>query len=160
MADPINGGTTVTTDHSADLQKVPLYFRSGAIIPMQVADDITGFGTAESSGKLTVLVFPGTTPTSFPLHDTDDALTQIQTTTQNKVLSVMISRTLVDTLVRIRVEAKPTSVTVNGTIAMERADRAAFDAASSGYFHETATRSIWVKIAANTKESSVQIQLP
>jgi alpha-glucosidase (family GH31 glycosyl hydrolase) len=159
-ADPIDGGMTVMTDHSADLKRIPLYFRSGAIIPMHVTDDITGFGTAASAGKLTLIVFPATTATSFTLHDTDDAPTQIQASAQAKSGSVTISRTLVETLVRLRADAKPSSVMVNGAAAMEHADRAGFDASSFGYYHDVSMRSIWVKVAANAKESSVQIQLP
>jgi len=141
-ADPLDGGTTVKVDHSADLQKIPLYFRSGGIIPMYVTDEVTGFGTAASADKLTLLVFPGTPATSFVLHDSDDATTQIQASALANGSSVNISRTLVETLVRIRVEVKPTSVAVNGSMAVEHPDRLTFDMSSSGYYHDASTRSI------------------
>jgi len=161
-ADPLEGGTTVMADHSMDLQKIPLYFREGAIIPMNVSDDVTGFGTTASMGKLTVVVFPGTSPSSFTLHDvnTEEAPTQITTSAQAKSSSFTISRTRIETLVRIRVETIPTSVTVNGAAAMEYTSQMAFDASSSGYFYEIGTRSIWVKLPAVEKESSIQLQWP
>lgn len=156
--DPINGGTTVMTDHSGDLQRIPVYFRAGAILPLHVSDDVTGFGTAASKDKLTVVVFPGMNATTFALQDTDDTLTQIQTSAQGNGSSVKISRTLVETLVRIRAETKPASVSINGQAAAEKADRAAFDASSSGYYHEAATRSVWVKVGASPQETSIQLQ--
>ncbi len=156
--DALDGGTTVMTDHSADLQKVPLYFQAGAIIPMHVSDDVTGFGTAASKGKLTVVVFPSPTASSFILHDTDDSATNITTSASGNGSSVTISRTLVETLVRIRAEIKPTTVDVSGSPVMEHADRTAFDAGSSGYYHDAATKSIWVKLGASSQETTIQVQ--
>jgi alpha-glucosidase (family GH31 glycosyl hydrolase) len=156
--DALEGGTTVMTDHSTDLQKVPVYFQAGAIIPMHVSDDVTGFGTAASKGKLTVVVFPSTTTTSFTLHDTDDATTNITTSANGNGSSVTMSRALVETLVRIRVENKPGSVTVSGSAVMEHADRTAFDASSSGYFHDATTKSLWVKLGASAQETTIQLQ--
>lgn len=160
-SDALDGGTTTMTDHAMDLQKIPLYFRSGAIIPMHVADDVTGFGTTASAGKLTLLVFPGTSTSNFVLHDQNapqDAPTQISTSIQSTTTTLTISQTRLETLARIRSDAKPTSVTVNGTAAMELPDRLAFDKGSSGYFYETTTRSVWVKIGANAAESMIQIK--
>lgn len=157
-SDPIDGGTTVMTDHSMDLQKIPLYFRAGAIVPMHIADDVTGFGSAAFQNKLTVLVFPAVTASSFTLHDSDDATTQINAVADGNGSSVTISRTLVETLVRVRVEAKPTTVNVGSSLAMEHADRAAFDASSSGYFYDASTRSLWVKVASNTQKTTIQLQ--
>jgi alpha-glucosidase (family GH31 glycosyl hydrolase) len=158
--DPVDGGTTVTTDYAANLEKVPLYFRAGAIVPMHVSDGVTGFGNTASAGKLTVLVFPGTSETSFALDDEDETSTYIKTMAQANGSSVTISRTLVETLVRIRAEAKPTSVTVNGTAVTEHPDRSTFDASSSGYYHDALSRSVWVKLASNLNESSIQLQMP
>jgi alpha-D-xyloside xylohydrolase len=159
-ADPIEGGTTISVDHSTDLTKVPLYFRAGAILPMHVADDVTGFGTAASSGKLTVVVFPDTTPSSFSLHDTDEAITKIDASLPANRVAVTISRTLVETIVRIRAEQTPTGVLVNSGLIIEHPDRGAFDMASSGAFYDAATRSIWVKLPAQTTESAIELLLP
>lgn len=157
-SNPIDGGTTVSTDHSQDLRKIPAYFRSGAIIPMHVSDDVTGFGTAASKGKLTLLVFPGNAESKFILHETDDTTTEITAAETPNGSFTTISRTLVETLVRIRVEAKPATISVNDAVVTAHPDRAAFDSSSSGYYHDVATRSIWVKVAANTQPSSIKVQ--
>jgi len=159
-ADPIEGGTTVSVDFSNDLAKLPLYFRAGAIVPMHVSDDVTGFGDASSAGKLTIVVFPDTTPSSFTLHEDDDTTTSIQASSSASGASITLSRTLVDTLVRVRVEQKPTGVTVGGQSAMEQPDRATFDAASAGWLHDAATRTAWIKVPASATETLLAIETP
>jgi alpha-glucosidase (family GH31 glycosyl hydrolase) len=156
-ATPMDGGTTVQTDYAIDLQKIPVFFRAGAIVPMHVEDDVTGFGTAASKGKLTVVVYPSTTKTSFTLHDNDEATTEITTTANGNGSTTTISRTLAGTIFRIRAEAPPASVTVNGAMATKHADRAAFDASSSGYYHDLLARSVWVKLGSASEEASIQV---
>jgi len=157
-SNPIDGGMTVATDHSQDLQKIPVYFRSGAIIPMHVSDDVTGFGTAASKGKLTILVFPGSVESKFTLHEVDDTTTEITAGEAPNSLFTTISRTLVETIVRIRVEAKPATILVNEAVVVAHPDRAAFDTSSSGYYHDAATRSIWIKVAASAQATSIKVQ--
>ncbi|HVK65194.1 MAG TPA: TIM-barrel domain-containing protein [Polyangium sp.] len=159
-AAPIEGGTTVPVDFSTDLQKVPLYFRSGAIVPMHVADEVTGLGNAASAGKLTLLVFPDATSTGFSLHDTDDVVTTVKASATANAASVTISRTLVETLLRVRAEEEPGSVTVSGSAATKHATRAALDAAPSGFYYEAETRSAWVKVPANAGESAIELKKP
>lgn len=156
-SDPIKGETVVMTDHSMDLQKIPLYVLAGAIIPMHVADDVTGFGSAASKDKLTILAFPAAQQTTFTLHDTDDATTHIEIGASGNGSSVRLSRTLVETLVRVRAEAKPASVNVAGKPVMQHADRAAFEAGSSGYYHEASTRSVWIKVAPSAQETMIEL---
>jgi alpha-D-xyloside xylohydrolase len=156
-ADPIAGGTTVGADYSTDIAKIPLFFRAGAIVPMNVEDDATGLGTKASTGKLTVVVFPGTKASTFRLHDEDDAVTTIGAQASAGGATVTLSRALRETLLRVRAETKPAKVTVGGQDAPERADRAAFDAAATGFFYEAATRSAWVRVPAGAGERSVVI---
>jgi len=158
--DPIPGGTTAQVDFSADLRKVPLYFKAGAILPMHVADDVTGLGNAASAGKLTVLVYPDATPTSFALHDTDDAVTVVETNATADGSFVSISRTLVDTLFRVRRDGKPAGASVSGSAVTEHATRAAFDAANSGWYFEAETRSAWVKVPKAAGETTITLQAP
>lgn len=40
------------------LNRYPIYFRNGAIIPANVCNNITGHGDADSAGKTTLLIFP------------------------------------------------------------------------------------------------------
>jgi len=160
-ADPLMGGTTQSVDFSGDLQKIPLYFRSGAIVPMSVSDDVTGFGNAASAGKLTILVFPDVKPSSFSLHDEDDQTTTIQAQASAGGNKITLSRSLAATLLRVRVEKAPQSVLVAGKPAMVAADRAAFDSAMSGSsYYDAMTRSVWIKVGASPDETLIEVAVP
>ena len=156
---PVDGGTTVMADYAADLAKIPLFFREGAIVPMNVEDDVTGLGTKASAGKLTVVVFPGANASTFRLHDEDDAVTTIGASATANSAMVTLSRALRETLLRVRADAKPAFVMVDGQAAPALADRAAFDAAAAGFFYEAATRSAWVKVPAGAGERKVALGL-
>jgi alpha-glucosidase (family GH31 glycosyl hydrolase) len=45
-------------DYPASLDRIPLFLRAGAIIPMDVSKNWTGHGTEKSAGVLTVLAYP------------------------------------------------------------------------------------------------------
>jgi alpha-glucosidase (family GH31 glycosyl hydrolase) len=55
--DEYEGGTKITKEYSLD--RAPLFIRSGAIIPMEITNDITGIGDNSFTGKTTVLIYPG-----------------------------------------------------------------------------------------------------
>jgi len=154
-ADVIAGGQTITGYDATDLSRVPLFVRAGAIVPLEVGDDVTGLGTAASAGKLTVLVYPDPVMTSFRLHDVDDGVTTIDAGGAGGQLSVKLSRALRDTLLRVRADTPPSAVSVDGTAAPALADRAAFDAATTGWFVEAATRSVWVHVPAGAGAHTV-----
>jgi alpha-glucosidase (family GH31 glycosyl hydrolase) len=52
----IQGGTVLEQTYS--LMQAPIFVRAGAIIPMDVTNNITGFGTAANEGKNTILIYP------------------------------------------------------------------------------------------------------
>jgi alpha-glucosidase (family GH31 glycosyl hydrolase) len=146
-AAPLPGGQTLPAYDATDLSRLPLFVRAGAIVPMEVGDDVTGLGTTASAGKLTVLAYPDAAASTFTLHDEDDAVTTLGAhATGAAAFSVTLSRALRDTLVRVRAEAAPTKVLVDGAATTQLADRAAFDAAAQGWFYDAPTRSAWVHV--------------
>lgn len=60
-----DGGASVTYDVPID--RYPIFIKAGAIIPIRVKSELTGFGDATSDGKETILVFPSG-QTSFVYH--------------------------------------------------------------------------------------------
>ena len=52
-----NGGTEVTREYS--LKESPVFIRSGAIIPLEISNDVTGIGDGSMKGKTVFLIFPG-----------------------------------------------------------------------------------------------------
>lgn len=148
-ADPIAGGQTLVAYDSTELARIPLFVRSGAILPLAVDDDANGLGTKGSAGRLTVLVYPGSTSSSFRLHDEDDAVTTLGASAKGTGFSVTLSRALRDTLLRVRADTSPSKVLVDSQPSPQLVDRAAFDAAGAGWFYEASTRSVWVRVAAS-----------
>lgn len=63
----VDGGTTVTVD--APLERLPLFVRAGAIVPMRPeAPDYVGRSVADT---LQLSVYPGETPSRFTLYEDD-----------------------------------------------------------------------------------------
>ena len=155
----IEGGTTVTADVSA-LERIPLYVRDGAIIPLDVVDDANGIGTTASAGALTLLIWPASAESTFVLHELDDTTTELRAQQTATGASVTLARTLRTTLLRVRSDAAPAAVRDGATTLTLHTDRAAFDAAATGAFYETATASIWIKVAALATSRAITTTAP
>jgi alpha-glucosidase (family GH31 glycosyl hydrolase) len=140
-ADPIEGGQLLASYDASEPHRVPLFVKEGAIIPLTDASEVTELGTSASRGLSTVLVYPAAGPSTFHRHDEDGAITTISA----QGSAVTLSRVAETTYLRIRRESVPASVGALTAVA----DRAALDAAASGWFYEPATRSVWVKLAAS-----------
>lgn len=102
-------------------------------MPLEVGDDVTGLGDAASKGSLTVLVFPGP-PSTFKLHDDDDALTTITAHSVGTGAEITIYRALRPVILRVRADAAPASVTVDGAPAV--------------FVYDATTRNLTVKVTA------------
>ncbi len=50
------GGTKITKQY--EISQAPLFIRSGAIIPMEITNDITGIGNESCEGNITFLIYP------------------------------------------------------------------------------------------------------
>ncbi len=156
-ADAVAGGTTLTGYDATDRARVPLFVREGAIVPLAVEDDAVGLGTAASAGALTVLAWPGPAATSFTLHEADGSTTLLGARRSGGDAIVSIDRALATTLWRVRVDAKPTAATLDGQALVERATASAFDAATSGWRWDAATKSVWAKLAPGAQGGSVTL---
>ncbi|MDQ1257329.1 MAG: hypothetical protein QG656_1933, partial [Candidatus Hydrogenedentes bacterium] len=66
--DVIDGPKTFTRDYPMD--EFPAYVRDGAVIPLNVSRDYTGFGSRDSEGYVTWAIYPEG-KNSFTLHNTD-----------------------------------------------------------------------------------------
>lgn len=152
------GGTTVSRYDATDRKKLPLFIRGGALIPLEVGDDSTGFGSAASSGKLTLLAFPAATESRFALHEQDDSVTQIAAQKIGAATEISLSRAVRGVLLRVRTESAPTKVQSNGAPLTALPDRPGLDGATQGYFYESATKGLWVKLPASTAKVAVRIE--
>ena len=143
---PLPGGATFTVDVS-DPSRIPVFVREGAIIPMEVGDDFTGFGTAASLDHLTLLVYPSDAGSSFDVRANDDSVElSISATTTGAGASLMLGGHPRPLLLRVATLAPPAEVAHEGAPLVEHATREELDAAASGYFVDGGY--VWVKLAA------------
>lgn len=156
-SEPIAGGTTLSRVDMRDRTRIPLYVREGAIVPMNVENDVTGHGTRASKGRLTVAVYPGP-KSSFVVHDDDGTTTRLETeaTAQGSVTTV--SRSPAPLALRIRADVAPARVLEGTTPIVAAASRADFDAAESAWFYEAETRTVLVHLRAQPGARTVSTE--
>lgn len=140
--EPLDGGQTLAAYDATDPLHIPLFVQEGAIIPLTDAGAVTGLGTAASRGLATILIYPGVAETSFARHDEDGEMTLVSATQA----SIELSRVFETTYLRVRAEVAPSAVEAGAPLTAV-ADRSALDAPASGWFYESETRSLWVKLA-------------
>ena len=158
--------TVANVDFSSDQQKIPLYVRDGAIVPMHVRDDSTGLGTDANDGSLTVLVYASREQTGFVLHDDDDATTTFtaqladtdvgdDTITES---TVTVTRALKTTLLRVRVNSPPIGASVNGVDSTLYTDQDSFDRAADGAYLDIPNATVTVKLPATADPATIVVK--
>jgi hypothetical protein len=143
----------------APLGREPIFIRQGSILPMDVRNAATGHGTAQSSGALTVLVYPSGT-SSFRYRE--DALTPWITFTsalEDDRLTLTAGPGLPERPVLYRVgrwDSAPASVGIEGaTVTVNQGgdvprlptEAAVNGSRASAWFHDAAGRRLVIKVA-------------
>lgn len=117
------------------LDEFPVFIRKGAIIPMEVESDLTGFGTRYSAGFTTVLVYPEEGRRSFGLYEEDAEGTVLSYTKEGGRLTLSAGATDRSLLFRVWGEGEPVRVSGASGEALERAESAqALSRMDAGYF--------------------------
>ncbi len=124
-------GPLTLPDVSVPLDRVALYIRLGAIIPLEVVNSVTGFGSEASAGRLTLAIYPHQT-SRYDLRQEGGATIAITSAKQGAYdqgasIRVTTSAATLDYLLRIQANFAPASVTLNGTRLSECVDQAAID---------------------------------
>jgi len=153
----LEGGTTLVAYDATDRARLPLFVREGALVPMHVADDSTGLGDAASAGTLTLLAWPGSTPSTFVMHDEDGATTTLEASRDAAGSRLRMSRNVEPVLLRAHTEVEAPAATLNGVDLPFLATRAEL-AGRAGWFVDAATASVWVSVPASAMESVVVIE--
>ncbi|MEZ4339234.1 MAG: glycoside hydrolase family 31 protein [Sandaracinaceae bacterium] len=156
-AAPHDGGTTLTAYDVSDRRRIPVFVREGAIVPVDVESDVTGLGDDQSAGHLTVLAWPGDTESAFVLHEADDSTVTLRAQRLGDgTLRVGTSATSRPLLFRVRADAAPSAVTLDGTPLTMVADAAALGPASSGWFHDAASHWLWIEVEAAAADAVIE----
>lgn len=153
----VHDGPTTLTDYDGAMsrERIPVFAREGAIVPMEIDSDVTGIGNAASADSLTVLAWlPRTGEGRFVLHREDDTTSTFVATARG--LAIEDGREAV--LLRLRIapeETAATGVEVDGAALPALADRAALDAVSEGWTMDGDF--LWVKLAAADGDRTVAV---
>jgi alpha-D-xyloside xylohydrolase len=141
----LDGEQTLTAYAMPERERYPLFVREGAIIPVHAGSAVTGLGSPARADALTVLVWPGATTSTFSLIDDDEAPTEITAS----ATTIQLSRALATTYLRIRRDAAPSAVAIDGTaLGAAVASDTALEAAATGWRYDAANHWLWVKAAA------------
>lgn len=109
------GETTQTEGFANDLQKIPLYVREGAILPIDPIGDETGFANPLFEQSLVVLAWPSDDETTFALHPEGGDVIELAVQRDGEGARFSASSTATRSIVRLRHDGPVGSVTVNGT---------------------------------------------
>ncbi|WP_175414970.1 glycoside hydrolase family 31 protein [Nibricoccus aquaticus] len=142
--------------------KFPLYIKEGAIIPMEISNAESGFGSAESAGFVTLAMWPMVRGSSeFVLHDTEAPVRISAAWNASDELTVSWSATKRNHLLRMHLNTKkaPAGVTAGGQSLKAQSSLQAFRAGGEGWFFDAPTQKLWVKKLNDGREASVRIVL-
>ncbi len=128
------GAQTLEDYDATDQQRIPLFVRAGAILPLKADSEVTGWGSEAAADALTVLVWPGP-PSTFRVHEEDGEVTTISQAEG----AVTLSRVPRTTIVRVRLDEAPEGI--------EAFERVAMDEADSGRWYEAEAQMLWIKVA-------------
>lgn len=149
MLDPagtaIPASTLQTSVDVSDRTHIPVFIRDGAIVPLEVTNDVTPFGNAASAGARTLLVYPSTTASSFAVVAEDDSTElTVDAVRAGAMTTIGLGAHDRTVILRVRVDAAPTSVKLGAATLTVAADRATFDAATSAFFVDGGF--VWIRV--------------
>ncbi len=148
---PIAGGTTVAWTDNLDQKRVPVYVKSGAILPLDDVDPVTGISPDGRREFDTILTWAGANG-SFVRHDLDGETTSIRLFPNGSGARMTMSRVPRDTQIRMVTEAPITQVLLGGADLAE-VSSADFATAESGFYTEGVFT--WVKLSASTESAAL-----
>ena len=104
------------------LEEFPVYIRDGAIIPLDVKRDYTGFGDKNSEGFLTILIYPFG-KNSFTVHHPDKSgSTVIEVTDDPEKIVISLGDVHKPHILRINMSSKPKKVELDNAVLSESTD--------------------------------------
>jgi alpha-glucosidase (family GH31 glycosyl hydrolase) len=128
----IEGPKTVTRDFPMD--QFPVYVRDGAVFPLNVSRDYTGFGDKDSEGFLTWCIYPAG-KSEFTVHHPDKSGDTTVNVVQGAKTEITFDGIKKPHILRVLLPQKPTRVTLDGK---ELSD-------ASDWRYDAAEQRLWVK---------------
>jgi alpha-glucosidase (family GH31 glycosyl hydrolase) len=109
----LDGGQKITKTFQLD--EYPVYIREGAIVPMQIERDYTGFGSTDFAGRITFQIYPGMSQHTFEMFRENDASTSVSYSWDAQNLHIELTGKACDHVLRIHSPERPTLIENGGT---------------------------------------------
>jgi alpha-glucosidase (family GH31 glycosyl hydrolase) len=142
---------------NGDIYHFPMYVREGAIIPMEVKNDVSGFGTKKSAGYVTVSVWPKISgQSSFIFHDTEGPVTFTIHQQDDKPLEVNWSSSKKNYIFRVNTEDKRAPKKITSSVNMLIAFSGAHtfnNSNADGWYYDSANQKLWIKTRSGARNS-------
>lgn len=142
--------------------KFPLYVREGAIIPLEVTNEFSGFGWAESTGFVTLAIWPKASGASeFTLHDTESPVGIAVERAAADRLQIRWDPTRLPYLLRVHLAAPhvPAAVESGATVLVKFDSLPAFRRGGDGWYFDPSVQKLWIRKTNDGNEGSLVIRL-
>lgn len=137
--------------------RFPLYLREGAIIPLEVVNDVTGFGSADSRGSLTLAIWPKRDGAShFTVHDRDGPVS-VAVASAGTGVRISLGASRQPCILRVRLPSgQPTRVLRDGEpLPMAESAPSVQRASTDMWWHDPDRGLLWIKHAPGSGAASV-----
>ena len=101
-------------EQSFPMDEFPVYVKEGAIIPMNIIREYSGFGETVDEGFLTLMMYPGKEPSSFTVYRENDDATDVGMVRSGNLLSLTLSGKKTPHIIRLKAESAPEQITLDG----------------------------------------------
>lgn len=155
---PIAAGSTLVDETSAEAFRLPVFIRSGAIVPMSPTNDALPFPTIAEHDV--VLAYAGDETSTFSLHDDDGEITRITLERGANDVTLSTDRGLTrPTLVFFLDRDAAGDVTIGGATAAPASTLAELTS-TDGAFYDASRRLLVVRVGAGADAVEVRTALP
>ena len=152
----------ITLEYGAPTERIPLFIRGGAIIPMRVDDAETGHGGPGSAGRLTLLVYPDG-ESERTLYAGPDRRLDVRSRRDAAGVAIDISRFTESYVLRIKEPDRPDVVSLdqdeNARALPPQPSWQSFDVATTGWYYDPERHHLWVRFAADDAETRLSYTL-
>ncbi len=145
------------------LWSFPLYIREGAIIPMDVENEISGFGWNQKGEFITLAIWPEYLGSSeFVLNDLEGSVEIIVDWQEKDKLLISLSETKMNYIFRLHInDSKPPLSISSGSIDItEVSNKKLFRSRDNSEWHyDSEENNLWIRIKNDTGANSLKIIL-